>query len=425
MGNCCSISADDFIPEYQKWDDHPARKEWELIKDLGAGSFSQVVLARNRTTGHVAALKVVFLGSPDMDNETRTMLSQEGEILAELHHPHLVSCSEVIRSPRALVFVLEYLAGCNVLDGLLRRSNKYTERDAAEIFVQLASAVAYLHSQGIIHRDIKPENLVYAAMPQWTSDAKISSLLTLNLKDKDRNNGNQDHPVVKLVDLGMAWRMHPNEVDRGCLGSAAFVAPEIILGGEHTPAMDIFGMGVLLFIMLVGRKPFNIAESENLKYGKMSLAEAPGLKDPRWLDLSPDAKDLLMGMLSFNPKRRFTAEQVLAHEWISRRRSHSLRLLGEDVALGAATVAEVRRLRFLCSGTVALQRAAGATAKARHSTNNKKMLNEVGEGSTKEHVAYLEELRRSQRYAFYLGTSSALIVVDENLPASPKAAMLK
>ena len=67
----------------------------------------------------------------------------------------------------------------------------------------------------------------------------------------------------------------------GALGSPGFVAPETVHDGAHTPAMDMFSLGVVLFIMLVGRKPFNIGQSENLAYCDMDIKDAPGLKDAR------------------------------------------------------------------------------------------------------------------------------------------------
>lgn len=142
-------------------------------------------------------------------------------------------------------------------------------------------------------------------------------------------------PIVKLVDLGLAHIYDPQVPEKGVLGSAGFVAPEIIRGGVHSPAMDVYAMGVLLFIMLVGRKPFNNTENENLRYCFLKLHDAPGLKDPRWLDLSPDAKYLLMGMLAFDPERRLTAKQVAQHEWVVSEGGLAHRPLGQDVALAA------------------------------------------------------------------------------------------
>eukprot|EP00890_Picochlorum_soloecismus_P004623 jgi/Picsp_1/5161/NSC_02524-R1_calcium calmodulin-dependent protein kinase type iv-like len=322
------------------WDDHPAHEDWDVIKDLGSGSFSKVVLCRHKREKIYAALKVVFLDSPGLDGETKAMLSVEGKLLLSLDHPNIVKCSEILESPKALVFVLEYLGGCNVLDGIYHLRNGYSERDAAGIFKQLAMAVEYLHSCSILHRDIKPENLVYQKRPEKRSNEK-----------------GEVGPVVKLVDLGLAVQISENVHEKGVLGSAGFVAPEIVKGHDHTPAMDVFGMGVLLFVMMVGRKPWDVEQCEKLRYTKMNLADAPGFKDPRWLDLSPDAKHLIVGMLQFDPKKRFTAQQVLHHEWVTSMGGLTVRILGENVALGAATVAEMRRLKFLCHGVVALNKA--------------------------------------------------------------------
>ena len=67
----------------------------------------------------------------------------------------------------------------------------------------------------------------------------------------------------------------------GALGSPGFISPEIIIGEPHTYAMDVFAVGVVLFVLLVGRKPFNIADSESLSYCAMNLADCPGIQDPR------------------------------------------------------------------------------------------------------------------------------------------------
>lgn len=92
----------------------------------------------------------------------------------------------------------------------------------------------------------------------------------------------------------------------------------------------------------------------------------PCLPAPRrWLELSPDAKHLLMGMLAYDPARRMTIEQVLAHEWVVSRGGVLPRPLGQDVVFGAATVASVRRLRNLCGGVVAFNRAAAAAGAGR------------------------------------------------------------
>lgn len=404
--SCCVCGADDFAEGWQRWDDHPAQRHWEVLKDLGSGALSQVVLARHRVTGDLAALKVVFLESPAVadDPEHLAILQRESDLLGMLEHPNIVECRDVFRSPRQLVLVLEWLRGGQVIDRLHELGLQYSEQQAAQVFVQVAHAVAHLHEYGILHRDIKPENIMFAEPPAAVAAAVPPAITAADLQagraaghkaGPAKGAGAAAMPTVKLLDLGMACLYDPAKPQRGPLGSPGFVAPEIVAEGVHTPAMDVFSLGVLLFIMLVGRKPFNIRESENLRYALMSLQEAPGLKDPRWLDLSPDAKHLLMGMLAYDPARRLTIHQVLAHEWVVSRGGILPRPLGADVVLGARTVASIRRLRNLCGGVVAFNRAAAAATSGGASKQGKRVGQQALADSAKD--TYLRRLRQSQR----------------------------
>ena len=345
--------------------DRPLAHSPTRLTELGHGNFSKVVLAKHAyEKSRVAALKIVFVNDPMLDEETRQLLLQEGKLLHDLSHPNLVKCRNVYPSgDGVLVYELEYLRGSNLLEGIYVMRNTYSEKDAARIFKQIVEAVAYLHEQGVIHRDIKPENVVFQ------DEMKVGVSGDCYYRA----------PVVKVLDLGLAWRWKVDSssaiesvspsgsestetlfgvdaekqvgeqaaVQAGCIGSPGFIAPEIVFDKPHTPAMDVYGLGVLLFIMLVGRKPYDSNQSESLQYATIPVKDAPGMKDPRWLDLSPDAKHLILGMIRKDPEYRMTCNQVLQHEWIRTEGGMTLRHLGTDVAMGAATVGELRRLKYL------------------------------------------------------------------------------
>lgn len=368
MGNCLTITADDGVWN-RPWDSHPARDEWTELSTLGHGSFSKVVLAEHkRDKKRVAALKIVFMDDPGLSEGTKRLLVQEGEMLSEFHHPHIVSCLGKLPSREILIYELEYLEGCTVLDGIYYLRNTYSEKDAAQIIAQVVDAVAYIHDKGVIHRDIKPENVVF--VDKIPEERTLKSLY--------------DIPVVKLLDFGLAYRIpRDGGVERGCLGSAGFIAPEVIKGRQHTTTMDIYGLGALLFIMLVGRKPYDLQQCENLKYHEIPIEDAPGLQDGRFRRLSPEAKDLLMGMLAYDPEMRLTAKEILQHEWITTEGGRTIRHLGKSTALGAATVAEMRRIRFLAKGLSAME-----SSDTSGSNRSKKRTDKD---------LYLEELDRSIR----------------------------
>ncbi|CAL5227092.1 g9998 [Coccomyxa viridis] len=308
--------------------------------DLGEGAFSQVVLGQSKKDQNVyVAMKVVYLQSPEVldDPEHLAILRKEAEFLQLLDHPNIVKCYEVVENEKQMVILMEWLRGGHLLDTLEEMAGQhYSEQQAAILFVQLAEALENMHSMQIIHRDIKAENIVFR-------DSAAAAA------------AKGGPPVVKYIDLGMSTFYDKDKPLEGAMGSPGFVSPEVIMHEAHTPAMDIYSLGVVLFIMLVGRKPYNIKEIENLTYCNIDIHNAPGLQDSRWIDLSESAKDLVLGMLDTDPKKRLTAKQVLAHSWVTTRGGLVPKLLNPNVARGAANVASVRRLRNLVHGAIALK----------------------------------------------------------------------
>ncbi|KAK9794940.1 hypothetical protein WJX73_003198 [Symbiochloris irregularis] len=324
--------------EWARWGSHPLRKDYDVVMDLGEGAFSLVVLAKHKTIpGKLMALKVVYLQSPDMlaEPEHRDIMLREAEFLKRLQHPNIVGCEEVVNDGKQLVIVLEFLRGGQLYDQLEHLAGEhYTEQAAATLFAQMASAVQHLHAFGVMHRDIKGENFIFARDP-------------VKVAEKGGEN------VIKLIDLGMAAEYNPKEVIKGALGSPGFVSPEVVRNHSHRPAMDIFSLGVVLFVMLVGRKPFSFKQCETLSYAETPLEDCPGLKDPRYLQLSDSAKDLLLCMMKYDPAARMTADQVMQHPWVAAKAGKVVKPLSVNVTKGAATTAAARRFRSLVSGIAA------------------------------------------------------------------------
>uniref|UniRef100_A0A383VPQ0 Protein kinase domain-containing protein n=1 Tax=Tetradesmus obliquus TaxID=3088 RepID=A0A383VPQ0_TETOB len=261
---CCCCGASFSGEElYKEWDKHPAVQQYSFVKRLGEGGFSEVQLAQDKLTGKAVALKIIFLNRPGLTAEQRKILAGEAKLIRMVAHPHIVRCMQVLETRRQ----------------------------------QVVDAMAYLHSLGIMHRDIKPENCLLAKPAQHYA-AKVK-------------------PVkVKVIDLGMAGLFRPARPLYGCMGSPGFIAPEVVLGDAHTPAMDVYSLGVLLFVMLVGRKPWDSQRSHTLQYAVYSSAEAPGLADPSFLALSGTVRQLLLQMLAELPEARPSAAAVLAHPWM-------------------------------------------------------------------------------------------------------------
>jgi calcium-dependent protein kinase len=163
----------------------------------------------------------------------------------------------------------------------------YTEKEAAEIILQVMSAVEYCHNNGICHRDLKPENLLYL------------------------KKGNEANNPLKVIDFGLSQTLNTKKILSSKVGTAYYVSPEI-LAGKYNEKCDIWSTGVILYVLLSGEPPFN-GPSDGVIYSKIKKMKFTFPKE-KWNCISKEAKDLLSHMLA-PENERFTASQVLAHPW--------------------------------------------------------------------------------------------------------------
>jgi len=276
--------------------DAKVKDVYKLGKTLGTGGFSVVKLATEKATKCEFACKVMTLppiGSKTTEAEsTREDIFKEIDILVGLNDINVVYLKEYFQEGDKVYLIMELLTGGELLDAVLDKGS-YSEADARLCFLQLLRGIHYLHSQGVAHRDLKLENLLLAA-PMAITD-------------------------IKIADFGLAAKTEPGGTMSTICGTPQYVAPEVIKGGtnvRYTHACDLWGAGVVLYVLLGGYPPF-YDENEPALF---DLIRAGRLRfdDPVWNTISDSAKDLISKLLVVDPAKRLTAEQALAHPWINR-----------------------------------------------------------------------------------------------------------
>lgn len=252
--------------------------EYNILKTLGEGSFGKVKLAVHRSTGQRVALKIISrkkLTSRDMQGR----VEREIEYLQLLRHPHIIKLYSVIKSPSDITMVLEYAGG--ELFEYIVRVRKIPEEQSRRFFQQIICAVEYCHRHKIVHRDLKPENL---------------------LLDENLN--------VKVADFGLSNIISDGNFLKTSCGSPNYAAPEVIGGKLYAgPEVDVWSCGVILYVLIVGKLPF---DDEHIPSLFSSIASGK-FDTPSWVPRG--VKQLIEKMLVVNPVHRATIDEIRQDPW--------------------------------------------------------------------------------------------------------------
>ena len=275
---------------------------YDVIKQLGKGGYGKVYEVKNKKTNEIRACK--HLSKLNMKNIEK--FEREINILINSDHPNIIKIYEIYESQRSLYLVMEECKGGEIFDRIIEHiqsKTMYSEKDAAEMLQQVMSAIEYCHNNGICHRDLKPENLLYL-----------------------KQGAEKDNPI-KVIDFGLSQIISPEKKLKTKVGTAYYVAPEI-LQGNYTEKCDIWSAGVILYIFLSGDPPFN-GPSDAVIYGKIAEMKF-NFPEKKWKNISNDAKDLIMHMIA-PEKERYTAKEVLQHPWFKNASNVPLSALNFDV----------------------------------------------------------------------------------------------
>ncbi|VFQ92055.1 unnamed protein product [Cuscuta campestris] len=264
--------------------------KYELGEEVGRGHFGYTCRAKfkkGELKGQDVAVKVIpkakmttAIAIEDVRREVIILRALTG-------HNNLVQFYDAYEDNDNVYIVMELCEGGELLDRILARGGKYTEDDAKVVLVQILNVVSFCHLQGVVHRDLKPENFLFTS--------------------KDEN------AVLKAIDFGLSDFVKPDERLNDIVGSAYYVAPEVLHRSYSTEA-DVWSIGVIAYILLCGSRPF-WARTESGIF-RAVLKANPSFEEQPWPTLSPEAKDFVKRLLNKDPRKRMTAAQALSHPWI-------------------------------------------------------------------------------------------------------------
>lgn len=255
---------------------------YDLGETIGKGHYAVVKLARHVFTGEKVAVKVI--DKTKLDEISRAHLFQEVRCMKLVQHPNVVRLYEVIDTQTKLYLVLEWGDGGDLYDYIMKHDRGLGEDLARGYFAQIVQAISYCHRLHVVHRDLKPENVVFFE----------------NVK------------VVKLTDFGFSNKFVPGRMlDTSC-GSLAYSAPEILLGDSYdAPAVDIWSLGVILYMLVCGVPPFQEAnDSETLTMIMDCRYRMPS-------HISASCQEMIGRMLVKDPSQRTVLEDIVSHPWLN------------------------------------------------------------------------------------------------------------
>jgi serine/threonine protein kinase len=251
-----------------------------LERPIGSGGFATVYLGRHNWANVQVAVKSISKDSLSSD-QARVRFGREVSIQRSLHHPFINELFDVIETDTHYHLILELVVGGSLLDRI-KKARVLDEETARHYFVELLSAIEYLHEKGgAAHRDLKCENI---------------------LIDRLDN--------IRIIDFGLS-RKAEDEKFRTLCGSPDYAAPEILESCGYTQTVDIWDLGIILYAMVVGRLPFaDTSIAMTLQKIRLQEPEYPGT-------LSPAILDLLQKLLRKDPAERIDIRGIKAHPWLA------------------------------------------------------------------------------------------------------------
>lgn len=266
---------------------------YDIIRDIGSGTFGLVREASKKSEPDFEnhyAIKTVWKSQV----QDLSFLREEVEILLSIdNHDSIIRCFEVYEDATCIHFVMEYIQGGDLFDYIINTaSRRIEEKQALDMFMQMVSALQYLHIEGFMHRDIKPENFLV-----YYQDNRLK---------------------IKLIDFGFACHFKGNERKKDKVGSINYIAPEMLIddpNADYNCKIDVWALGVCLYNMLAGKQPF---ADDDIDILAMKIRnDQVSFHHQVFTTISFNTKKLLESILNKNPDERPSASDIKVLPWLN------------------------------------------------------------------------------------------------------------
>ena len=303
------IYMDDLTPEFP----YELGNDFKYIETIDHGAFGTVIHVIEISTNKDMAIKVI-----NKTNSSRSSIEkvkEEISILKQLNHQNIVKFFGFFETINQLLIKMEYVR-FGTLSKWIKNHKKITEEEASIILAQIFSAVVYLHGKQICHRDIKPENIMLS-------------------RENDING-------IKIIDFGLSAQHFDKLINNDYCGTYIYMAPEQIEKKLYFISVDIWSIGILMFMLLNnGNHPFYV-KGESMKDFNKKIQNC---KINFYNKVSPMAKHLILKLLEPNPSWRYNAAQAIKHPWITRNKKDEVPLTFNEL-LHKANMKKVGRDLF-------------------------------------------------------------------------------
>jgi serine/threonine protein kinase len=270
---------------YSKTNEKVKADDFEIMALIGKGSFGKVFQVKKKDTGKIFAMKVLRKDTIIERNQV-AHTKAERSILEKIQHPFIVNLNYAFQTPEKLYMILDFINGGELFFHL-KKEGRFSEERVRLYVSEITLAIEHMHKLDIVYRDLKPENI---------------------LLDMDGH--------ITITDFGLSKEIVSDDAAHTFCGTPEYLAPEVLKGTGHGKAVDWWSLGTLMYEMLTGLPPY-YSQNVNVMYKKILTAE---LKFPAFI--SPDAKNLLEGLLQRDVNKRFgsgfkDADEIKSHPFFA------------------------------------------------------------------------------------------------------------